>query len=357
MERTKTYKILTVLLPMQWAFVQFISNYPDLIETYYSNGLYPWISKCYRLLLGWIPFSVGDILYAAIVVFIVYHVVISIRKRTFLRWITLFKLGALASVIFFFFNLNWGLNYYREPLHKNLNISYSDYSADELYEITSELVHKVNAAHLTITDNDTVLVSNPSKTRAFGQTAKMAYKNLETQIPMFDYDFRATKKSIFSLPLTYMGFAGYLNPLTNEAQVNALVPKNNYPATLCHEIAHQLGISSESEANFVGYLAAIASDDPYFNYAGYLMATRYCLFELYRMDEEKFDTLSDRMNLGIKKDIQQSRAFWQGYQNWSEKYFKSAYDTYLKANKQKDGIRGYNKMVKFIVNYYKSNQI
>ncbi len=52
-----------------------------------------------------------------------------------------------------------------------------------------------------------------------------------------------------------MGFAGYLNPITNEAQVNALIPKNNYPATICHEIAHQVGIASESEANFVGYLA------------------------------------------------------------------------------------------------------
>jgi len=44
---------------------------------------------------------------------------------------------------------------------------------------------------------------------------------------------------------------------------------------VCHELAHQVGIASESEANFMGYLATTNSDNVYFNYSGYLMAVRF----------------------------------------------------------------------------------
>ena len=36
-----------------------------------------------------------------------------------------------------------------------------------------------------------------------------------------------------------MGFGGYLNPFTHEAQVNTLQPKLRVLTTACHEIAHQ----------------------------------------------------------------------------------------------------------------------
>jgi hypothetical protein len=35
----------------------------------------------------------------------------------------------------------------------------------------------------------------------------------------------------------YMGFSGYLNPFTNEAQVNYLGPMYTFPATTCREMA------------------------------------------------------------------------------------------------------------------------
>jgi hypothetical protein len=83
------------------------------------------------------------------------------------------------------------------------------------------------------------------------------------------------------------------------------------------------------------------------------MALRYCLFELYHKEPKKFELLMVQLNKGIQKDMQQRQDFWKSYQNWSEKYFKIFYDSFLKANKQKDGIKGYNKMVVLLINYYK----
>jgi hypothetical protein len=357
MDSKKTYKILTLLLVMQWAFIQIIAKYPIYVEKYYSNGLYIYVSRFFRILFGWIPFSIGDIIYALLIIFILKGIYHTFKTRKFNFKNTAFKILGICSVIFFFFHFNWGLNYFRLPLNETLNIEKTNYTNSELIGFTKDLISKTNEIHISISKNDTILIENPATKKEIQESSHLAYNELQKLFPQFSYKNPTVKHSLFSVPLTYMGFAGYLNPITNEAQVNSLIPKNNYSATVCHEIAHQVGIASESEANFVGYLAAIHSKDKYFNYSGYLMALRYCIFEVYRKDSEQFELLKPLINKGILKDMKQSQDFWESYHNWSEKYFKTFYDNYLKANKQKDGIKGYNKLVTLLINYYKTEKL
>ncbi|SNR33123.1 Protein of unknown function [Lutibacter agarilyticus] len=357
MKVEKTTKILTILLVMQWAFVQIIAQYPSFVEKYYANGLYVYISNLLRFVLGWVPFSIGDFIYTFLIFYILKSIFIATKKRKINFKKTFFKTGAILSILFFFFHLNWGLNYFRTPLFERLNFNKTTYSNTELIEFTETLITKINTVHTLITQNDTLVVAIPFTKNEIKQIASNSYKELEKIHPEFNYKNTSIKSSLFSLPLTYMGFAGYISPLTNEAQVNYLIPKNNYPATSCHEIAHQLGIASEKEANFVGYLAATTSKNKYVNYSGYLMALRYCLFEIYRKQPEKFEALKQTLNKGILKDIQNSQKFWQSYQNWSEQFFKIFYDSYLKANKQQYGINGYNKVVLLLINYHSTKEI
>ena len=56
-------KVLSTFLIIQMLFIVLISRHPEWVEKYYSNGLYPFISRLLRKLLGWIPISVGDLLY------------------------------------------------------------------------------------------------------------------------------------------------------------------------------------------------------------------------------------------------------------------------------------------------------
>jgi hypothetical protein len=357
MKQEKVYKILTIILVIQWALIQLLAMYPKLIESFYSNGLYKFISNILRFILGWVPFSIGDAFYFLLILFIFYSIFIFFRQKNYNIKNVFFKIVGLLSVIIFFFNLNWGLNYLRPPLTTTLQISNTPYSTSELINFTKALILKTNEIQQHITKNDTVVVSNPYKKKVLRAMAFNAYKQLAKKNSIFTYNNFSVKSSLFSVPLTYMGFAGYLNPFTNEAQVNYLIPKNAYPATVCHEMAHQIGIASESGANFVGYLAAINSKDYYFNYAGYLTALKYCLYELYNKNPKKYNLLKNTVNKGILKDIQQNQAFWRKYQNWSEKYFKNFYNLFLKVNKQKDGLKEYNKMVYLLINYYKSHKI
>ncbi|MDV7187570.1 DUF3810 domain-containing protein [Lutibacter sp. TH_r2] len=354
MNNEKKYQILSVFLVFQWAFYQFIAHYPMVIEKYYSNGLYILISKIFRVVFGWIPFSVGDFIYFFGGVLIVYHLRKYIKSNSFKFKNLIFRILGTLSVIYFLFNISWGLNYYRIPVEHTLNFKNEKFSTKDLVQFTEQLIYKINKVQVEITKNDTLIVQNPDNKSKILNQAFLSYNSLAKEHQRFSISNKSVKKSLFSLPLTYMGFAGYLNPFSGEAQVNKLIPKNNFAATSCHEIAHQTGIGLESEANFVGYLAATNYNNNYFKYSGYLLALRYCLTDVYRLDEAKFNELKALINKGILKDIKQSQDFYKSYQNWSEEYFKFFYDSFLKANQQKDGIKSYHKMVSLLINYHKT---
>ena len=46
------------------AAIKILSLSAAAVERIYSMGVYPVVSRFQRLLFGWIPFSVGDLLYA-----------------------------------------------------------------------------------------------------------------------------------------------------------------------------------------------------------------------------------------------------------------------------------------------------
>jgi len=121
--------------------------------------------------------------------------------------------------------------------------------------------------------------------------------------------------------------------------------------TCSHEVAHQLGMASESEANFIGFLAASFNDDLYFQYSAYLMAIRYTLFDIYRSDPDLYQEYLEKLPKGVLKNIKESDEFWRKYQNPMEPLFKYFYDNYLKYNQQKDGLESYNRMVDLLISY------
>lgn len=340
----------------QIVVVKLLSNYPHFIETYYSTGLYPFLSQLLRALLGWIPFSVGDLGYTLLAVIairfvIVYRGTLFKSPLQFLR-----NVSYILSITYFSFHLLWGLNYYREPLASKLNLQL-DTAPDELTAFVERLIKKTNEIHQDITLDSTAPIKIPyTKAEQFKLTQK-GYGVLEKQFPFLAYERPSIKKSVYSTALTYMGYGGYLNPFTNEAQVNALLPNFRFPVVSAHEIGHQVGYSAENETNFIGYLATLANDDHYFRYAAYTYALSYCLSDLKRQDEEAFEQLYGQLNVGVKKNFQEMTAFWQAYENPMEPVFKSVFNTFLKANNQPAGIQSYNQIVALLVAYHQKNPL
>lgn len=346
----KLKNLLTLFLPIQIILVKIASRHPLFIEQYYSNGLYLFLSKFWRYTLGWIPFSVGDIAYIILIFFILrwlYKNATNLYKKTRATFSTIF---AFLSILYFCFHFFWGMNYYRMPLYQTLDLE-KEYTTEQLIKVTEKFIQETNNIHLKIAANDTTKAVIPySKSQIFEKTTK-GYEQLQKKYPYLSYSPRSIKKSILSLPLTYMGYGGYLNPITNEAQVNYLTPKYSFPLVSCHEEAHQIGFAAENETNFIGYLACSYSPDKYFNYAAATFGLRYCLREVYKRDKEKHKTLLKEVNIGVKKNFQESYDFWTSYENPLEPIFKYSYDIFLKANNQQKGIKSYSYVVALLVSY------
>jgi len=352
----KRKRFLTLFLPIQIILVNWLSLYPDFIEKYYSNGFYPYISSFFRIILGWIPFSLGDLLLLIALIYIIVSIFRFIKTKPKKYKTAFFNIGSTLSILYFCFYLFWGLNYYRNPLQKSMKIKIPKYDIEELTFLTEKLLMKTQEIHFKLTQNDTIPVQTVfTQTELLNKTIN-GYDFLAKKHPQFTYNYPIVKKSIFSTPMSYAGFSGYLNPLTGEAHVNYNSLDFNIPATASHEVAHQIGYANESEANFIGYLAAINNPDLLFQYSGYLMALQYSLTNVYRADKELYKEINNRLPIGVKKNLSDNFKQFKKYKNPLKPYFHKVYSLFLKANHQKDGMKSYGKMVGLLIAYENSKQ-
>lgn len=352
--KKKTALILALLLPVQIIITRILAANPWWVEKWYSTGIYPITSSIMRLGLGVLPFSLGDLLYTLLIVMIIRWLVIRIKQR--FRGPRTWALEALAafSLIYACFNLFWGYNYYRLPLHQTLEID-NDYTTEELVALTKNLISSTNELQYRITKRDSAKVKLPYSKQELLEKAAIGYNHIQEDFPELDYDQPSLKRSLYSLPLTYMGFNGYLNPLTNEGQVNTLIVPFKIPTTASHEIGHQLGFAAENEANFLACLTTMNHPDVYFRYSGNAFALSYCLSELFRRDPELTDQLLETLNYGVQLNYMEVREFWDRHQNPFEPVFVFTYNNFLKANNQPQGMRSYSYVVALLVNYFKNN--
>lgn len=309
-----------------------------------------------RYAFGWLPFSIGDVFYTLAGIYIIRWVIVN-RKRIIkdsINW--LLDIGATISLAYFAFHILWAFNYYRQPLNKSLNIE-AEYTTEQLLSFTERLIKKSNAIHNQLAINDSTKVEMPfTKSEVFDKMTN-GYDLLSKTYPNLNYQPKSIKKSIYSTALTYMGFSGYLNPFTNEAQVNGLIPTYKFPTTTCHEAAHQLGYAAENEANFIGSLAAIHNNDIHFKYSGYTFGLRYCLVEIFKRDKDLYYKILETINKGILKNYKEAEDFWRSYENPIEPVFEKTFDTFLKANNQSAGMKSYSYVVALLVNYYEDRDL
>lgn len=336
--------------------IKIATFYPNWIEKNYSRGIYPGISWLYRSAFGWIPFSMGDILYAAAGLFLLIKFVKLFRKliKHRLEKENVRKMVQKAffifSIIYIYFNLSWGLNYNRPGIAYQLQLNSSKHNVQDLKMLTGILVKKVNDCRLMLGNGKIKYKSYPE---VFSE-AQAAYRQSATEgFSFLQYDTRSVKRSLYGKMGNFLGFLGYYNPFTGEAQLNLTMPKFLVPYVTCHEIAHQLGYANESEANFVGYLASVQSTDTLFHYSTYFDLFNYANSELSFKDSIAAKDNYEKLNPLVQNDVKELREYWRKSDNVIEPIIKVFYDKYLKANQQSEGVKSYNEVTGWLIAYFK----
>lgn len=336
--------------------IQLISINPQWVEKYYSYGIYPPISIVQRFLFGWIPFSIGDILYAVVVVYLLYKIirVVSRFRKSKIRkeiiWNGVRKIIYVALWVFVIFYGLWGLNYSRAGIAAQLHLKEQQYNIEDLDTLVHILHDKLNdnAAQLTPAMRD----SFKTKRNLFDNAIPL-YQNGAKHYPFLSYKVRSVKPSLFSYLGNYLGFQGYYNPFTGEAQVNTTIPQSETPFVLTHEMAHQLGYAKESEANFVAFLTCRLHPSVNFKYSVYFDMYHYSISRLWYTDSVKANVYDSTLHPQVKRDEAVYRSFYKKYRNPIEPYISAAYGYFLKANNQPKGRESYGEVVNWLIAYYK----
>ncbi|MHC5309883.1 DUF3810 domain-containing protein [Myroides sp. LJL116] len=342
-----------------WILLYIASYHPVLVQKYYTNDIYLLYSNYTNLLTKHLPFSVGDTVYIGLIGFILYNIFalisspITVKKK-------LIQFGSntilTVSIAWSIFNITWGLNNYNLPIDKQLDLEQS-YTTQQLVEVTKLIIEKTKQQHQELAAHKDIAVKNNDSVDQIIQGVPMGIKQASKQLGIFSYRETSLKKSLYSSLITFMGFSGYINPLTNEAQINRHIPKLTMPITASHEVAHQYGFARESDANFIGFLANYHHNSLLNQYAANIFALRYCLGELNKKESEEFLAILQSIPQGIKDNILENAVFWHKHRNFTDSFFTLFYDTFLKVNNQQHGLQSYSKFVDLLINYQKKKPL
>ncbi len=316
--------------------------FPEMVELVYGRHLYPMWADMVGTFTGRIPFSLGDLLYILLILM-------------FVRWLFRWQRHAggwvsmLSTVgwIYVFFQLGWGLNYSRLPIQQRLGLVATPADTLRLPELTDRLLEQTNA--YAICRSSSAMPPFDSLVRA----AKDGYSSLSRKGVFPATSVFSVKVSLFGRLGNYLGYSGYFNPFTGEAQLNDAVPPVLHPFVIAHEIGHQLGFAREQDANLSGFLAARASPDSFMRYSAYFDMFLYANAVLFSSDSLAGRRLLSRLHPNARKDLDALRSFKKQYRTPVEDIVDVVYDQYLKANGQKDGTRSYGKVVLTLLAIYR----
>ncbi|HMI79509.1 MAG TPA: DUF3810 family protein, partial [Ferruginibacter sp.] len=207
--KLKKSLLFTLVLVVIAGFIHIYSNDAVRVENQYSTGIYPVFGRVLRYLFGWIPFSLGDVLYGSVIIWLGWKLVKGIkalfkrrppqspeggrteeieakfRKQAFLKSFGAGTLKFFRSllIIYIIFNAFWGINYNRIGIANQLQLKMDKYKLEDLKTINGLLAEKTNAAKQALMNGQ---VKYPANKQLFAKV-KDAYQQAEKLYPFLKY--------------------------------------------------------------------------------------------------------------------------------------------------------------------------
>lgn len=350
----------------------------------YIRYVFPIWVNTYGRLTGVFPFSVGEILLAAGILCVVIFVLCILLCMMLGVYSLLTSQGNTPGKIrnglwkfskgyFCFFawtvlivclimTLNCTILYHASTFSEQYyGEEDGDYTLDDLIAVRNMVVERCNkmAQEMERDENGDLVYRGDIKSEAI-----KAMKKLGKQYDQLDGYYPRPKPLASSDFFSQQYSCGYYFPFSMEANYNNVMYIGNFPSTMCHELAHLRGYIYEDEANFISFLACIQSEDPFFQYCGYLNVLYYLDNDLYAAvgydkywEEIWIDPQVHMDNVFLKQEE------WDRIEEEApldtevvEAVSDEFVDTMLKVNGVEDGMISYNRVVELLLWYYSHEQ-
>ena len=256
---------------------------------------------------------------------------------------------ALCTVLTVYagFCLLWGVGYNTDGFREKSGLTTAPVTADQLAQVTAYFA-------------DQLALSAGEVPRDGDGVCRLDYRQLLTgsessldvlteEFPFLDAKTGRAKAFGCSRALSALRFTGFYFPFTGEANVNTDSPSAFLPATVCHEMAHQRGITAEEECNFIGILAAIRSDCAAYRYSGWLTGFGYLSNALYSADPDLARASYAALCAEAQADMADNNAYWKQWEGPVKETGEKVYTAFLQGYGQKLGMRSYGACVDLLV--------
>lgn len=311
------------------------------------------------------PFSIGEVLVLGVIIIPVikltsYCILIFRKKCGAFKGLIVFMLRYFSFIILFFSICicNFFVLYKQPALAKQFNFDTKEITPQNLYDTATVCANTANK----YAENQLFLPSGasiiPYSHKELCKILNMSYLSLSKSFEFITPMISNVKPLAVSPLMTYTHISGMYMPFSGEANVNTNYPDYVVAFTFAHEMAHQRGIASEDEANFIGFLAMINSNDDYLIYSASMTMLDYLLPELYKANAEMHQSVLQRLG---KLPNGENYAYGQFFKKYSSskasQVASKVNDTYLKTQGKQAGIQSYSECIKLLVAYFKNSSV
>lgn len=357
-------KWILCLIPLLLsALMYFILPYfPKFTEYVYTRGIFR-ITFPFQWLVSQIPFSITEIVVVliipsaiALILFFIIKLIRSKNKKSVIEKSARF-LALAVSLFLFVFMVTDGANFSRLPLSQNMNLESREYTAEDLYNLTSILAKNASSARENLKEDKNGCISLNLSQKEMLKSADDAYKNIKKEYPFLITGTTKVKSVLLSHSWSYTGTTGVYCPWTLETNVNTDVPAYSIPSTAAHEIAHTMGFAKENECNFLAWLASDTSNIPDYVYSGNLSAFIHCSNALYKADKELWKKAVSNCSSGVIRDLNAKSEYWDKFEGEVMENSQNVNDTFIKVNGVESGILSYDEMVELMLRYFDTKDL
>lgn len=314
----------------------FVNFWVDYVICYYHNFIQFFTNILSR--------GIGEIFYILFALFFLFTISYSLKKRSFK---SVYK---FLFLILFMYNSVWGIIYYRQnfdvPANQEIKIELLKelyyYSLNEAITNRQAFLHDDQPMEIPFTISDYL--------KEFKQNQKLL-ANEKWVLNHSVLKNPSVVHSRFINVLNYSGVLGYYNPFVTESNINSSISDLKIGATIFHELAHQMGYASESEANFIAYYIGNASKKPEIKYFTNYKLMFYVLNLIGFTDPVFAKNELEQVPLAILEDRKAEIEFYSKYDGKVNDSFSFMNNQFLKMNNQ-EGVISYSKYIELVYFYH-----
>lgn len=302
------------------------------------------------------PFSVGEMLIAAAVIFLL------VCLFFFLRWIIkkpkklktayrfLMTLLSFGMTVYAGFCFLWGVYYYGDSFAEKSGFDREPISTEQLAKVTAYFAEMANEYSEQVDRDENGFYQADFETIL--ADSDRVFENTEKDWPCLTGPAIQAKSFLHSRLMSYTDFTGFFFPFTAEANVNTDVTSAYFASTVAHELSHQRGVAQEDEANFVAVLASLNYGDPDYVYSASLLAYCHLGNALYKADRDSWREIVSLLNDKVLGDYEAEEEYWEQFRTPVKEISNTVYENFLYSYDQDLGLKSYGACVDLLVNYY-----